>query len=139
MAVWGIDYERTGEEIPTPSDLIDSIRDLLPEDITLIIEPGRSLVGNTSVFVNRVIGVKTNGNKHFIVTDGSMSELIRPSLYDTYQHIEFTEPVDGKLEMYDVVGPVCESADFLERRAPSPRRMREQDLSFAMRVPIATL
>ncbi len=118
----GIDYERTGEEIPTPTDLIDSIRDLLPEDITLIIEPGRSLVGNTSVFVNCVIGVKTNGNKHFIVTDGSMSELIRPSLYDAYQHIEFIEPVDGKSEMYDVVGPVCESADFLgkARSLPTP-------------------
>ena len=118
----GIDYERMGEEIPTPSDLIDSIRDLLSEDITLIIEPGRSLVGNTSVFVNRVTGVKTNGNKHFIVTDGSMSELIRPSLYDTYQHIEFIEPIDGKPEMYDVVGPVCESADFLgkARSLPTP-------------------
>ncbi len=118
----GIDYERTGEEIPTPSNLIDSIRDLLPENITLIIEPGRSLVGNTSVFVNRVIGVKTNGNKHFIVTDGSMSELIRPSLYDTYQHIEFIEPIDGTPEMYDVVGPVCESADFLgkARSLPTP-------------------
>ena len=74
MADWASDYERTGEKIPTPSDLIDSIRDLLPENITLIIEPGRSLVGNASVFVNRVTGVKTNGNKHFIVTDGSMSE-----------------------------------------------------------------
>ena len=118
----GIDYERTGEEIPTPSDLIDSIRDLLPKEITLIIEPGRSLVGNTSVFVNRVTGVKTNGNKHFIVTDGSMSELIRPSLYDAYQHIQFIEPVDGALETYDIVGPVCESADFLgkARALPTP-------------------
>ena len=118
----GIDYERTGEEIPTPSNLIDSIRDLLPEDITLIIEPGRSLIGNTSIFVNRVTGVKTNGNKHFIVTDGSMSELIRPSLYDAYQHIQFIEPVDGKVETYDVVGPVCESSDFLgkARSLPTP-------------------
>lgn len=118
----GIDYERTGEEIPTPSDLINSIRDLLPKEITLIIEPGRSLVGNTSVFVNRVTGVKTNGNKHFIVTDGSMSELIRPSLYDAYQHIQFIEPVDGAMETYDIVGPVCESADFLgkARTLPTP-------------------
>ena len=118
----GIDYERTGEEIPTPSDLIDSIRDLLPKEITLIIEPGRSLVGNTSVFVNRVTGVKTNGNKHFIVTDGSMSELIRPSLYDAYQHIQFIEPIDGVVETYDIVGPVCESADFLgkARALPTP-------------------
>ena len=109
----GIDYERTGEEIPTPADLINSIRDLLPGDVALIIEPGRSIIGNTAVFVNRVVGVKTNGNKHFIVTDGSMAELIRPSLYDTYQHIDFIEPVDAEVEAYDVVGPVCESADFL--------------------------
>ncbi len=118
----GIDYERTGEEIPTPSALINSIRDLLPEDITLIIEPGRSLIGNTAVFVNRVTGVKTNGNKHFIVTDGSMSELIRPSLYDAYQHIQFIEPVNGEVKTYDVVGPVCESSDFLgkARSLPTP-------------------
>ena len=109
----GIDYERTGEEIPTPADLISSIRDLLTSDVALIIEPGRSIIGNTAVFVNRVVGVKTNGNKHFIVTDGSMAELIRPSLYDTYQHIGFIEPVDAEVEAYDVVGPVCESADFL--------------------------
>ncbi len=109
----GIDYERRGEKIPTPEELIHSIRGLLPEEIKLIIEPGRSIIGNTAVFVNRVTGVKSNGNKHFIVTDGSMAELIRPSLYDAYQHIEFIEPVDGKVETYDIVGPVCESADFL--------------------------
>ena len=109
----GIDYERTGEDIPTPSDLINSIRDVLSSDVALIIEPGRSIIGNTAVLVNRVVGVKTNGNKHFIVTDGSMAELIRPSLYDTYQHIDFIEPVDSEIEAYDVVGPVCESADFL--------------------------
>ena len=109
----GIDYERTGEEIPSPVNLINSIRDLLTSDIALIIEPGRSIIGNTAVFVNRVVGVKTNGNKHFIVTDGSMAELIRPSLYDTYQHIDFIEPVEADAETYDIVGPVCESADFL--------------------------
>lgn len=118
----GIDYERTGEDIPTPTGLIDSIRGLLTDDITLIIEPGRSIIGNAAVFVNRVTGVKTNGNKHFIVTDGSMAELIRPSLYDAYQHIAFIEPVDGNVETYDIVGPVCESADFLgkERELPTP-------------------
>ena len=118
----GIDYERSGEDIPTPADLINSIRGLLTDDIKLIIEPGRSIIGNAAVFVNRVTGVKTNGNKHFIVTDGSMAELIRPSLYDTYQHIEFIEPVNGKVETYDVVGPVCESADFLgkDRKLPTP-------------------
>ena len=116
----GIDYEKTGEYIPTPSHLIDSIRDVLTDDIGIIIEPGRSIIGNTAVFVNRVVGVKTNGNKHFIVTDGSMAELIRPSLYDAYQHIDFIEPVDGEVKTYDVVGPVCESADFLGKDRPLP-------------------
>lgn len=118
----GIDYEKTGESIPTPSHLIDSIRDVLTDDIGLIIEPGRSIIGNSAVLVNRVTGVKTNGNKHFIVIDGSMAELIRPSLYDAYQHIDFIEPIDGEVATYDVVGPVCESADFLgqDRALPTP-------------------
>ena len=118
----GIDYEKTGESIPTPSHLIDSIRDVLTDDIGLIIEPGRSIIGNSAVLVNRVTGVKTNGNKHFIVIDGSMAELIRPSLYDAYQHIDFIEPIDGEVVTYDVVGPVCESADFLgqDRALPTP-------------------
>jgi len=121
----GIDYERDGAKIPTPSDLIDTVRDLIEKmDLKLIIEPGRSMVGNTTVFVNTVIGVKSNGTKNFIVTDGSMSELIRPSLYDTYQHIEIAEPAGGPPphEKYDIVGPVCESADFLgkDRVLPKP-------------------
>jgi len=93
--------------------------------LKLIIEPGRSLVGNTCIFVNRVNGVKTNGTKNFIVVDGSMSELIRPSLYNAYHHIEFAEE-NGKsgsvAKLYDIVGPVCESADFLgkERMLKEP-------------------
>ncbi|MCZ6679088.1 MAG: diaminopimelate decarboxylase [Candidatus Poribacteria bacterium] len=118
----GIDYEKRGEVLPTPADLIDSIRDLLTDEVVLIMEPGRSIIGNSAVFVNRVIGEKTNGNKHFIVIDGSMAELIRPSLYDAYQHIDFIEPIDGEVKTYDVVGPVCESADFLgkDRVLPAP-------------------
>ena len=78
----GIDYEHKGEKIPTPKDLIDSVRDLILETkLKLIIEPGWSMVGNTTYFVTKVIGVKSNGSKNFIVVDGSMAELIRPSLY----------------------------------------------------------
>lgn len=73
--------------------LLDTIRAQATElGLTIIIEPGRSMVGNTSALVNTVTGVKTNGSKHFIVIDGSMSALIRPSLYDAYQHIELTAP-----------------------------------------------
>lgn len=119
----GIDYYRTGEDsMPTPQDLVDSIREYLDDDISLIMEPGRSIIGDASILVNRVTGVKSSGEKHFIVVDGSMAELIRPSLYDAYHHISFIEPIDGEVETYDVVGPVCESADFFakERKLPTP-------------------
>ena len=92
--------------------------------LKLIIEPGRSMVGNTCIFVNNVIGVKKNGEKNFIVVDGSMSELIRPSLYGAYQHIELTCPERGvDKKTFDIVGPVCESADFLgkERLMETPQ------------------
>lgn len=118
----GIDYNREGELIPTPSDLIDTIRpQLKAAKLTIVIEPGRSLIGNAGIMVSTVIGVKTNGTKRFIVVDGSMAELIRPSLYDAYQFISLTEP-GGAEDEFDVVGPVCESADFLgkARKLPLP-------------------
>lgn len=118
----GIDYEREGEDIPLPADLINTIRpQLIEAGLTIVIEPGRSLIGNSGIMVSEVIGVKTNGSKNFIVVDGSMAELIRPSLYDTFQYIALTEP-GGEPKKYDVVGPVCESADFLgkDRMLPTP-------------------
>ncbi|CAL9162722.1 unnamed protein product [Musa hybrid cultivar] len=123
----GIDYHHTGAVLPTPMDLINTVRELvLSRDLTLIIEPGRSLIANTCCLVNRVTGVKTNGTKNFIVIDGSMAELIRPSLYGAYQHIELVSPplADAKVSTYDVVGPVCESADFLgkDRELPTPAK-----------------
>ena len=120
----GIDYARQGDQLPTPRDLIDTVRDLIQESgLTVVIEPGRSMVANSSVLANTVTGVKTNGNKNFIVIDGSMSELIRPSLYDAYQHIELTAPSDAPVQVFDIVGPVCESADYLgkDRALPTPK------------------
>lgn len=121
----GIDYKRTGAPLPTPTDLVDTVRETVKaRGLTLFIEPGRSLVGNAGALVTRVTGVKSNGSKRFVVVDGSMAELIRPSLYDAYQHIELVSPApDGApVEVFDVVGPVCESADFLgkERSLPTP-------------------
>lgn len=67
-------------------------------------------------------GVKTNGNKNFAVIDGSMATLIRPSLYDAYQHIELVKPSNAPVQTFDIVGPICESADFLgkDRELPTP-------------------
>ncbi|XP_010912784.1 probable diaminopimelate decarboxylase, chloroplastic [Elaeis guineensis] len=123
----GIDYYHTGTVLPAPMDLINTVRELvLSRDLTLIIEPGRSLIANTCCLVNRVTGVKTNGTKKFIVIDGSMAELIRPSLHGAYQHIELVSPSlpDAEVSTFDVVGPVCESADFLgkDRELPTPAK-----------------
>ena len=80
------------------------------------------MVANSSLLASTVTGTKTNGNKNFIVVDGSMAELIRPSLYDAYQHIELTAPCSGEVQTFDVVGPVCESGDYLgkDRTLPTP-------------------
>lgn len=128
----GIDYERQGDAIPTPEELVSSVREQVKEaKLTLIIEPGRSIIGwcfievemfvviynvllgNTAMLVSRVIGVKSNGNKEFIVIDGSMAEVIRPSLYDAFHWIGLISPNSNELAKFDVVGPICESADFL--------------------------
>ena len=122
----GIDYSRSGVVYPSPAELIDTIRaDVLRLGLKLVIEPGRSMVGNAGALVNTVTGVKKNGQKNFIVVDGSMSALIRPSLYDAYQHIVLTTPnLGAEKQSFDIVGPVCESADFLgkarELNTPAP-------------------
>ncbi|GIL60438.1 hypothetical protein Vafri_15029 [Volvox africanus] len=119
----GIDYSHQGQVLPTPTDLIDTVRDIVKDlGLTLVIEPGRSMVATSCGLVNTVTGVKTNGNKHFIVIDGSMATLIRPSLYGAYQHIELTKPSKAPTETFDVVGPICESGDYLgkDRLLPTP-------------------
>jgi len=118
----GINYHHSKTSFPTPDDLALAIRDTLPQNATLILEPGRSMIGNAGVLVCRVIGVKQNDFKNFIVIDGSMTELIRPSLYQAYHHIGFIEPVNGEEQIFDIVGPVCESTDFIgyNRLLPTP-------------------
>lgn len=109
--------------LPTPTDLINTVRDIVKDlGLTLVIEPGRSMVATSCGLVNTVTGVKTNGNKNFIVIDGSMATLIRPSLYDAYQHIELVKPTSTPVQKFDIVGPICESADFLgkDRELPTP-------------------
>jgi diaminopimelate decarboxylase len=109
----GIDYQHSQPDFAQPVDLVRVIQDELPEDAILILEPGRSLVGNAGVLVCQVIGVKLGTTKNFIVVDGSMTELIRPSLYQAYHRIGYLEPVLGEKRNFDIVGAVCESADFL--------------------------
>lgn len=82
--------------------------------LELILEPGRSIAANAGVLLTRVIGLKSNDYKHFAVVDGAMNDLIRPALYDAWMNIESVcRPHAEKSRSYDVVGPVCETGDFL--------------------------
>lgn len=92
-------------------------------DVTIICEPGRFLVGNCGVFITKVLYEKTNdakpeSRKRFVIVDGAMNDLIRPSLYEAYHEIDALK--EGKSELCDVVGPVCESGDFLGKNISLP-------------------
>jgi len=89
-------------------------------DITVVCEPGRFLTGNAGYFLTRVLYEKQNGAKRFVVVDGAMNDLIRPSLYRAYHFIAPAEPHEGEAVQADIVGPVCESGDFLAKEYPLP-------------------
>jgi diaminopimelate decarboxylase len=82
---------------------------------TLIVEPGRRLVASAGILLTRVIGLKRNGEHRFAIVDAAMNDLLRPALYDAWHAVDPVQPRAGTTERWDVVGPVCESADFLAR------------------------
>ena len=88
-------------------------------DLTLLCEPGRYMVANAGAFFTKVLYEKDNGGKRFVIVDGGMNDLIRPSLYNAYHKIEAVH-VEGEKTPADVVGPVCESGDFFGKDVPLP-------------------
>ncbi|MBM4250384.1 MAG: diaminopimelate decarboxylase [Deltaproteobacteria bacterium] len=93
--------------------LIDEIKST---GLSLIIEPGRSLVGNIGILLTRVINVKKTPDRHFVVVDAAMNDLVRPTLYESYHTIEgvVTSPAHvSERSLCDIVGPICESGDYL--------------------------
>ncbi len=88
-------------------------------DVTILCEPGRYMVANAGAFFTRVLYEKQNGEKRFVIVDGGMNDLIRPSLYNAYHKIEAVG-VEGEKSPADVVGPVCESGDFFGKDVPLP-------------------
>ncbi len=96
-------------------------------DVTFICEPGRYLVGNSGYFLTKVLYEKMNGDKRFVIVDGAMNDLIRPSLYGAYHEIEAYHKSMENSTLCDVVGPVCESGDFLAKKIPLPP-MQHDDL-----------
>lgn len=108
----GISYSE--ETAPDIAGYTKTISDLVPERYGIILEPGRSIVGNAGVLLTRVEYLKANREKHFAVVDASMNDLLRPSLYQAWHDIiPVTESRDGTEKEFDVVGPVCETGDFL--------------------------
>jgi len=85
-----------------------------------ILEPGRSVVGNAGVLLMRVLYIKENQQKRFVVVDGGMNDLIRPALYGSYHAIVPVVRSAGPTELADVVGPLCETGDFLARDRQMP-------------------
>ncbi len=109
----GVTYD--DEVPPTPKELIDALEPKLAgRNLKMVFEPGRSISANAGVFVTQVEFLKSNGDKNFAIIDGGMNDLIRPSLYSAWQNIVEVQPrTNTEKKAYDVVGPVCETGDFL--------------------------
>ena len=116
----GITYK---EELPPrPEEYAAAIeRVLAGTDIQLVLEPGRVIVGNSAIFVTKVLYVKKAGKKTFYIVDGAMNDLVRPALYDAYHEIIPVTLNEGRKVRSDVVGPVCESGDFFAKDRALPR------------------
>lgn len=110
----GITYEH--ETPPQPKDLAEAIAPLVKDlKCILIIEPGRTLVGNAGILVTQVLYTKEGDDKKFVIVDAAMNDLIRPSLYGAFHQIQPLVRRRRKTVTADVVGPICESADFLAK------------------------
>ncbi|MCB1326846.1 MAG: diaminopimelate decarboxylase [Spirochaetales bacterium] len=119
----GLGIRYASEEPPSPEDYARLLCEELPyPEMTLVFEPGRNLVGNAGILISRILFRKQNGAKVFFIADAAMNDLIRPSLYGAYHEIwpaireRMVHPISGA----DLVGPVCESGDFLARDRELP-------------------
>ena len=122
----GITYKEEAPPHPTEYGevIIKSAKDM---DVTLVFEPGRVIVGNAGILVSRVLYTKAVEEKNFIIGDAGMNDLARPSLYGSYQQIIPVEKNDEPQIVADVVGPICESGDFLAKNR-EVQRLKQGDL-----------
>lgn len=112
----GLGVKYKDETTITPYDYAQAILSTLKGlDLTVICEPGRFLTANGGYFLTKVLYEKRNGDKRFVVVDGGMNDLLRPSLYKAYHRIEALTDSSSELSEADVVGPVCESGDFFAK------------------------
>jgi len=117
----GVVYD--DEETIEPSDYAEAIGEAIRGlDLTIVCEPGRYLTANAGWLLCKVLYEKRNGDKRFVIVDAAMNDLLRPSLYKAYHRTEFlnASQKEGELSPADVVGPICESGDWLARGLPLP-------------------
>jgi len=122
----GIPYKDDNTPPPLPDAYAETIkRQLRTLDCKIVTEPGRLIVGNAGILVTEVIYVKDGGEKTFVIVDGAMNDLIRPTLYEAYHSIRpvVVPPADAPRIKGDVVGPVCETGDYLalDREMAEPK------------------
>jgi len=115
----GITYK--DETPPLPKDVAQAVRPLLENSgCTIVMEPGRAIVGNAGILVTSALYHKKSGEKRFLIVDAGMNDLIRPSLYEAYHDIRPVVESDAAEAVFDVVGPICESGDFLAKDRKMP-------------------
>jgi diaminopimelate decarboxylase len=129
----GVPYRGTNDVPPHPDEYAAMVKRTLGHlNLKYVLEPGRIIVGNAGILVSRVIYVKDGTEKHFVIQDAAMNDLIRPTLYDAYHEIiPVQEPSSPETMMADVVGPVCESGDYLAKGRRLPR-LEQGDLIATM-------
>ncbi|MCK4709069.1 MAG: diaminopimelate decarboxylase, partial [Gammaproteobacteria bacterium] len=108
----GIQYK--DEEPPTPYEQGKALVDKLQgRDLKVLIEPGRAIAGNAGILLTEVMYLKHNEHKNFAIIDAAMNDLMRPALYGAWQDIVPAVQSEGDSRVYDLVGPICETGDFL--------------------------
>lgn len=118
---FGIDYERGQVPMDVKALAEELVPLIKPLGVDVIFEPGRSIAGSAGYLLTKVEYVKPGENKDFAIVDGAMNDLIRPSLYSAFHRIELVGPKrGGRKSKYDVVGPICESGDFLGKERELP-------------------
>ncbi len=108
----GIQYK--DETPPTPAEYAAAMQDLLKDrPLEILMEPGRAIAGNAGILLSKVEYIKASDDKRFAIVDAAMNDLLRPALYQSWMAIEAVKPRETALLSYDIVGPVCETGDFL--------------------------
>ncbi|MEE3633254.1 diaminopimelate decarboxylase [Pseudomonas sp. AL 58] len=112
----GVGVRYNDEQPPLIADYIKAVRERVGErDLTLVFEPGRYIVANAGVLLTRVEYLKHTEHKDFAIVDAAMNDLIRPALYQAWMDVTAVQPRAGEPRTYDVVGPICETGDFLAK------------------------